>query len=523
METGDPDVKSAGTSDAEAISYQTLTFDTELPTWSTESITLAPPQPDLSKFISPLTWSPAKKSVTLWVSCIAACFTGYSVGAYSPGVDQMMVQWQVGYVAISLGMTAFTAGFAIAPMVLAPFSEINGRKPVFMVTGFLFAISQLCCGLTPSYAGLMASRFFVGVGGSTFSTIIGGVVSDMYESEQRNTPMALYSSAVLVGTGLGPFVSSFIVRQTSYRWVFYSQAIADFIIVAALGVFFCETRGSVLLARKAAVLNSWYAELESKGHRLNTTSIAATRVRWKVPDAADRSSLSRVIRTSLSRPFYLLVTEPILFSISLWVSFSWAVLYLTLAGIPLMFSEVYLLSAPESGTVYAALSIGALAYTPLAILQDKLAEKYNFLQFREHRREPEYRLFFVSAEALLLPLGLFLAGWSARADVHLAVPATGLGIASMGIFSIYLATFNYLADVYGSYASSALAAQGFCRNVAAGGLPLLTTTMFRNLGIRNSIGILGGIGLALGTVPWIILGWGKAIRNRSPYARGVPK
>ena len=32
----------------------------------------------------------------------------------------------------------------------------------------------------------------------------------------------------------------------------------------------------------------------------------------------------------------------------------------------------------------------------------------------------------------------------------------------MGIFSIYLAVFNYLADTYHRYASSALAAQSFC-------------------------------------------------------------
>jgi hypothetical protein len=279
----------------------------------------------------------------------------------------------------------------------------------------------------------------------------------------------------------------------------------------------------VLLARKAAILNAWYAEMESNdslNFRKPTMSVDK-RVRWKVADEADRASVARMIRISLSRPFYLLFTEPILFTISLWVSFSWAVLYLVISAIPLVFNEVYSLSGPESGTVYASLSIGALAYTPLAMLQDKWAEKYNFLNFCERQKAPEYRLFFVSVEALFLPVGLLLVGYSARGDVSPAGPAIGLGIATMGIFSIYLASFTYLADVYGPYVSSALAAQSFCRNVAAGVLPLLTSTMFQGLGIRATVSILGGIGLALGVVPWIFLNWGMAIRHRSPHAKGL--
>ena len=77
-------------------------------------------------------------------------------------------------------ITVFTSGFAIAPMVLAPFSELNGRRPVFIATGLLFVICQLCCAVTRSFGGMLAARFFVGVGGSTFSTLVGGCVSDMY-------------------------------------------------------------------------------------------------------------------------------------------------------------------------------------------------------------------------------------------------------------------------------------------------------------------------------------------------------
>ena len=109
--------------------------------------------------------------------------------------------------ALSVGITTWGAGFAIVAMVLAPLSELRGRKPVFIVSGIIFVISQLCCVITRSYSGMLIARFFVGVGASTFSAMVGGVLDDIYHAQDRNAPMAFFSSGVFIGTGLGPMIS----------------------------------------------------------------------------------------------------------------------------------------------------------------------------------------------------------------------------------------------------------------------------------------------------------------------------
>src|SRR6266480_2657425 len=87
-------------------------------------------------------------------------------------------------------------------------------------------------------------------------------------------------------------------------------------------------------------------------------------------------------------------------------------------------------------------------------------------------------------------------------DVHWIVPTIAIALATMGIFSVYLAVFNYLADVYHRYASSALAAQSFCRNCLGGAFPLVTDALFANLGYGPAGTLLGGIGVLLTFVPW---------------------
>lgn len=297
------------------IEYDYLTFDIDLPSPSTLVSSLpdgpaAPEPPDLSNYVSPFTWSESRKTFTTWLSCAVTVVTAYAAGSYSPASAQMSAEWGVSQEAIFVGITTFTTGFAIAPMVLAPFSEINGRKPVFVVTGILFVICQLCCAVTRSYPGMLVARFGVGVGGSTFSTMVGGVVSDIYHTKDRNTPMALFSGAALLETGLGPLVSGFIAQHTTWRWVFYLQTITCGLLIFAVVLFFKETRGSVLLSRKALLLNKWYEEREKAGYLGlmmpfgdNSDKKQSRRVRWKVKSDEERESLAKLIGVSLFRPF----------------------------------------------------------------------------------------------------------------------------------------------------------------------------------------------------------------------------
>jgi hypothetical protein len=226
--------------------------------------------------------------------------------------------------------------------------------------------------------------------------------------------------------------------------------------------------------------------------------------------------LSKMIGISCYRPFHLLVTEPVVFFFSLWVSFSWGILYLTLAAVPLVFRTNHGFNIQESGAVFASVFIAAAIFTVICIYQEKVAKKYNKLP-----NTPEARLYFSCYQSALMPIGLFMFGWTCSPSIHWIVPTLAIGIAVMGIFSIYLAVFNYLADTYHRYASSALAAQSFCRNIMGGIFPLVTTQLYTNLGYGPASSLLGGIGTLLTLVPWVLMIYGPKIRARSKFASEI--
>lgn len=120
-----------------------LTFDTILP----QPVGLSSPQPgraepppcpDLSQYASPFLWSEPRKFAITMISCGVTAMSAYAAGEYTPPADELTEKWNVSRVVYNLGITLFCLGFGIAPMVLAPFSEINGRRPIFVTSGVVF-------------------------------------------------------------------------------------------------------------------------------------------------------------------------------------------------------------------------------------------------------------------------------------------------------------------------------------------------------------------------------------------------
>ncbi|OAA36131.1 MFS multidrug transporter [Beauveria brongniartii RCEF 3172] len=462
-----------------------------------------------SKYQSPLQWPPRKKLVILIGPYIAAALAAYSAGAYALASQPLRAQWNVTETEFAVGITLFVSGFGFVPMVLAPVSEAHGRYWVFVGAGAVFLLGTLGCALTASYAGMLVSRFVTGMGASVFATLTGGVVSDVFDRDSRNTPMALYSLMIMVGTGLGPLVSGSIVDYLGWRWIFYLQVIMIAATSAVILVLFRETRGNVILARLCHELNKKMADNDQ-----------TSQLRFHSDVVQDKLDIGLMYR-SFVFPLRLLISEPVVLCFSLWVSFAWAILYMQFTSIGIVFRSVYEFSSRQVGFVYVAVVAASILSATIAVAQDPLLRRIWPQRPGASDNTPESRLLSTSVQSVLLPAGLFWFGWTSRPEMHWIFPVLAVGACTMGIFSIYLAVFNYLADTYGRYSSSAQAAQSMCRNLLAGIFPLFTHVMLRNLTYHGAGSLLGGLGLALTAVPWLLSFFGSQIRARSPFAKTV--
>ena len=185
---------------------------------------------------------------------------------------------------------------------------------------------------------------------------------------------------------------------------------------------------------------------------------------------------------------------------------------------PLVFQTSHNFSNAETGAVFTSMCIGSLLALGLNSLVERGSQR--FLRPRSPPG-PETRLYASCTLGVLLPIGMFWFGWTSFPHQHWVLPTLAVGVATIGIYTIYLAVFNYFADTYQQYASSALAAQSFCRNMLGAFFPLFTDAMYRRMTFQGANSFLGGVGLVLSVVPWVLVMYGDRIRRRSKFAKSV--
>ena len=101
--------------------------------------------------------------------------------------------------------------------------------------------------------------------------------------------MGLFALGAIFGTGFGPFWAGFVENNSrlEWRWIQYIQAIYTGAGFLVLVIFLKETRGSVILTRRAARLRK-----ETGDNR------------YRARAEAERASIPILIKNSLARPLW---------------------------------------------------------------------------------------------------------------------------------------------------------------------------------------------------------------------------
>ncbi|KAI9328471.1 MFS multidrug transporter-like protein [Zopfochytrium polystomum] len=424
---------------------------------------------------NPKSFSTGRKWAVTFMISLFTFLAPFGSSVVAPALSSIAQDFQISSdMEIKMVMSIFVLAFAIGPLLLAPLSEIYGRVVVIQLSNFAFFAFSLACGFAQSTEQLLIFRFLSGLGGSAPLAIGSGALSDMFPPEERGRAISVYSLAPLLGPAIGPIVGAFVAQSAGWRWTFFLH-------------------GNILVSARLR-RETGNPLLHGPGERL------------------DQHGLERVwheTSTAAIRPFKLLGTQPIVQLLSLYMAFLYRLLYLVLATFPTLWrvtDYIYWLLRATGGRLANLVRGGFRTADGVVELG---------------AGKPEYRIPLIVPGATIMPVGLFLYGWSAQEAMHWSVPNLGVFIFAAGANMGFQCINMYVVDAYQRYAASATASVVFMRSLAGFGFPLFAESLYNATGYGWGNTLLGAMGIVIGIpAPFLLWKFGEAIRKRSTYASG---
>ncbi|GAA6017150.1 hypothetical protein JCM10207_002552 [Rhodosporidiobolus poonsookiae] len=451
---------------------------------------------------NPQEWPAVKRwrvlAVALFIT-FTSCYNSTGNGAAKSGV---MKEFGISEDVFQVSSFAYQLMLGVGPLFLAPISETFGRRPMLVALTAIITVLFLPQALAPNYASLCATRFFQGACGSVEGPVISGIVADMWPKRTRGRAMAIFVATVFAANSCGVVISTWMAERVSWRWIYWLQMITCGTSCLLVILFLPETRGELILSKRADALTKETGEQ----HYIR---------------GGDRfDGFLEKVKVSSTRPLVYLATEPAVLGCATWVGCMWGIVFLFTGAVTLVFKNTYptTMSSGYGATTQLTGLIGAL----FGVLENELIQEPLYRRAVKQgggKAKPEARLYSSVGGALCFAIGTLCFGWTARPHIHWIAPCIFLAMAQFGLYIIYLATYNYLAEVYDRYSSSAQAAQSLLRGIMGAVFPFFALKLYERLSYPDASTVIACVGFAFVAMPLALIRYGATLRTRSKVAQ----
>jgi multidrug resistance protein len=241
---------------------------------------------------NPRLWPLWYKGLTVMTMSLSATVISLFSTLYTSGIPGLQNDFHVSKLVALLGITTYLLGMAVGSIIFAPLSEVVGRRPVYIGSMTLFLLLILPSALAENIETILISRFFGGLFGSTMMSNSPASVNDIVSDEHRALAFGFWSIGPTNGPVYGPIVGGFVFEHLGWRWTNWIVLIVGGAVLALL-VCIKETYAPVILRKQADQRRK-----ETQNPRW-----------WTRYDGGQ--DLKSSLKTSLRRPFVMIMTEPI--------------------------------------------------------------------------------------------------------------------------------------------------------------------------------------------------------------------
>ncbi len=291
--------------------------------------------------------------------CFCTIFLdGFNSAAASYIAPSLIAEWGAKKENLTLVFNITLLGLAVGTFSSGPLSDRFGRKPLVIISVFLFGASSLFSYFAYDLRSLCVLRFVTGLGLGAAMPLVVAIIHEISPFDRRSLVTSAMFCGFPIGVATGGYVSLMVIPLLGWKSIFLVGGIMPMLILPAL--MFMMPESIFYLAE-----------------RKNLDEVRAILLRIS-PDAAEftLSPATAKLKLNPARTGLALVLSPInlLGSVALWLTYfmGLVIFYGIVNWMPLLFQEIGL-SAQSAARLTALFPAGGFG----AVLTGWLMDKYN--------------------------------------------------------------------------------------------------------------------------------------------------
>lgn len=141
----------------------------------------------------------------------------------------------------NLSVALYLLSMAIFPLWWSSFSEIFGRRSVYIVSFCLLAVFNVLSAISSSISMLTVMRLLSGGASASVQAVGAGTISDLWEPKERGRAMSYFFLGPLCGPLLAPIIGGALADRWGWRSTLWFMLILGGVALMFIFLFLPET------------------------------------------------------------------------------------------------------------------------------------------------------------------------------------------------------------------------------------------------------------------------------------------
>ncbi|OQE07498.1 hypothetical protein PENVUL_c013G05728 [Penicillium vulpinum] len=389
-----------------------------------------------------------EKHIAVFLITFAATFSPLSSFIFFPAINALSVSLNVSVEKINLTVTSYMIVAGLAPAIVGDMADMTGRRNVYLLTMFIYAVANIGLGVQNSWIALFLLRMMQSAGGAATIAMGYGVISDIASPSERGGYVGMVLLGPNIATAIGPILGGGLSEGPGWRWIFWVPAIASGICILLIALFLPETSRSIV-GNGSRNISALYRPIfrydKSRKFTLQPAlnGEETTRRNFRIPNPL------ATLKILASRD-------------SLLITAIYGIYYMNFSclqgSLSTLFIDIYKFSELKAGLVYLPFGIGSCigAYCSGKIMNRDYrltARAHNIVIDTTHGDDlttfPIEKARFRSIWYSICATGISTAGygWALQSRSHIAVPLVLQFIIGFAIAITFNASFRYFIYV----------------------------------------------------------------------------